>query len=447
MISYVFPPMAAVGGYRTIKFCKYLPENGWEPVVLTVRKGFNYAYDRSLLDELDPGLKIYRSGNWEPHVWWEKRSAGKQKKPPGLSEISTDAARKPEAAEPVLARAKKYLRQLLSFPDANNFWIPFGVATGLRAVRKENIDVIFSTSPPASAHVVGHVLSRLTGRRHVIDFRDLWTLNENYAAKNLHDSIARLDRAWEKKVIKNAAAIITATGSFTEEMRSSNEYKNPSLFHTITNGLDADDFRNIRYPEKKNEKFTILHLGSLYGNRRPDFFFDCLKAWLEARPEVKDRVIVSFIGNTPDYSSRLSEMELDNTVSFAHHIPHARVLNKLWEADLLLLLLGFSDKGHSVIPAKLFEYIATGRPILAFSPAGEAEKIIDRYDRGMTVSSPDRERVVKFLDGTFRKWKDAPGPAASGFLLPDAFNRKHLARKLSEILKSIKQKSVQPDKR
>ena len=436
MISYVFPPMAAVGGYRTIKFCKYLPSFGWQPSVLTVTKGFNFAYDYSLLDRLDPALNIYRSANLEPHLWYDRRTGGFPARS-GTSTPPSPSGGGPDKRPSLPARWKRGLRQLVSIPDTNNFWIPFGILTGLRAARREKVDIVYSTSPPASAHVVGWAVSRLMSIPLVTDFRDLWTLNENYTARNLIPAAGRFDRLLERRVLSRAHQVITTTDTFTAMMKSRYPDKRADRFHTITNGLDADDFKDIAFPQKKNDYFTILHLGSLYGNRNPEFFFEAMAAWKKMRPGAESETRVCLIGNTPGCETLAERYGLSDMVTFAGHIPHRDVLARLWEADLLLLILGFEKAGTGVIPAKLFEYVATGRPILAFVPDGEARRIIDRYRRGTAVTSPDIETTVEFIDRGYLAWKEAERAPESTFDLPPEFDRKAQAGQLADILNTI----------
>ena len=437
MISYVFPPMAAVGGYRTIKYCKFLPQFGWQPVVLTVKSGYNVAYDQSLLNQIDSSVSVYRSNNFEPLTWWEFRS---QTATQGSEEVLRQAHRNADSTSgrsSAFARPKSYLRKMLSVPDRNSFWIPSGVWTGLKAVRSEKIQVIHSSSPPASAHLVGYWLSLLTGRPLVVDFRDLWTQNEGYQLRRLPPLLRKLDRFLEKRVVDHARAIITTTETFARQLRENNPNKDPDSVCTITNGIDPDDLTRIRLPEKKNERFTILHLGSLYGHRDPAFFFNVMVEWAKARPEVLQSVRVDFIGNAPGYEEIIAQSPLDKVISLTAHIPHNRVLAKLWEADLLLLILGFSSSGSGVLPAKVFEYVCTERPILALAPTGEAQAVVDKHKGSLTVTGPDVGRTMGFLNEQFDLWLRSDDSRNSRVNIPSQFDRRTLAGKLTEVLNTV----------
>ncbi len=228
---------------------------------------------------------------------------------------------------------------MISIPDSHNFWIPFAIAEGLRAIKKEKVDLILSTSPPATVHVIGAILSYLTGKPFVIDYRDLWTQNESYHNRNLPWLYKKIDRFYEKRAIKRASTIVSATTGFSDALYENNNYKKKAQFQAVTNGVDADDFKNIQFPKHKNKKFTILHLGSLYGNRNPNFFFEVMKEWVAQNDDVKETCKVLFIGNTPGFEKSLRGTVIESVVQFEKHIPQKQILPKLWESDLLLLSL------------------------------------------------------------------------------------------------------------
>ena len=435
IISYVFPPMAAVGGFRVVKACKFLPQFGWQPVVLTVRDGFNYAYDEESLKQLDSSLPIYRSKYFSPIQWWDSKTQPTENSTTVSS--SQQNIKSEETTESFSAIIKKQIKTMISIPDIHNIWIPFAVAEGLKAARKEKFDIILSTSPPATVHIIGTILSYLTGKPFVIDYRDLWTQNESYHNRNLPWLYKKIDRFYEKRAIKRASAIVSATTGFSDSLFENNSYKKQEQFQAVTNGVDADDFTDIKFPKSKNKKFIILHLGSLYGNRNPKFFFDVMQAWVSQNKEVKENCRVLFIGNTPGYEKSLVGTEIESVVQFEKHIPQKQILPKLWESDLLLLILGFDKGGKNVMPAKLYEYICTKRPILGFLPEGMAADAIEKYNRGTAVTSENIEKAITFLELQYQNWKEQSEERISKFDLPAEYDRKEQNKKLAEILNKV----------
>ena len=145
-VTRIFPPMAAVGVYRIIKFCKFLPEFGWEPIVLTTNIGLSYTHDSQLLGEVDPNMKVYRCPNPDPIGRWEGR------KNKGSLKAAENSSPKSPIAPKVGSRSVSWRQKALeslSTPDTHVFWVPNAVFSGLKVIRKENVDVIITTSPPA----------------------------------------------------------------------------------------------------------------------------------------------------------------------------------------------------------------------------------------------------------------------------------------------------------
>ena len=383
-------------------------------------------------------MPVYRSGNMEPLLWWNRLSRklkGIEHPQAAAAPSGATAAEQPKVSR--LARFKRGVRYLISTPDQNIYWLPFGLFTGLRAIRRERIDAILSTSPPASTHVLAWALSRLSGKPLVVDFRDLWTQNESYELSDRPQLVRNLDRKLERAVLRRSSAVINATEPFATMTRQNNPDLDPKSVHAITNGLDPDDFAGINYPTEKNGKFTILHLGSLYGHRNPGFFFEAVTELLRRRPEIADTLEIQFVGNVPGFDRVVIGTPLEAVTHFLGHMPQDKALNKLWESDLLLLILGFATSTGATIPAKLFEYIATGRPILSFVPEGEAEGLIEKHRAGIAITSPDMEKTVAFLSKEYDAWAARSSAPKSRFSLPAEFDRRKQAETLARILGEV----------
>lgn len=435
IISYAFPPMGLVGAYRPAKFCKFLPRFGWQPVVLTTNKILYGTHDYSLLNELSHSVTIYRSRGFEPLVWWDQR--GKTFLKNSLEDNGKTLQVEDESSvlpRRSITKVRKLIRDIISIPDRHNFWIPFAVYTGLRVIRKEKIDVLFSTSPPVSGHLVAYILSFLTGIPLVIDLRDLWTLNPSYDLSHSTIINRAADCFLEKRVISRAKGIITTCQTNTNIMRIYHSFKKKGRFYTITNGLDADDFKDLKFPTKKNSRFTMLYLGNLYGHYNPNFLFDAVDQWFRRRPDIVSSVIIHFIGTPSKYKESVRNPNLRQVLTFSKRIAQHKAIPKLYEADLLLLIVGFNKFFKGIIPAKLFEYVATGLPILAFLPPGEAQQIIIKYQRGIALTCPDIERTCNFLDTQYHKWQASGPNRQPEFFLPPEFDRRKHAEKLAEIL-------------
>ena len=434
IVSYVFPPMAAVGGQRVLNFCKFLPRFEWTPVVLTVKKGVNMSWDYSLLDEIG-GIKVYRSRSFEPlirHDLKKEQRRGSIKAGP----VTGDESKRDLT---LIRRVIRFIRYFLTVPDFAIFWIPFGVLKGLKAIRKEKISVIVSSSPPVSSHIIASILSRLTGLPHLADFRDLWTLNHVYHENNYPPYIVRYDRFWERFVLKGVDRVVTASPDFTDQMKSNFEEILQNRTATITNGFDYSEVDTGQKNDAVNDgTMRFVYAGSLYSHFNPVFFLECLSEWLKNSDVGENRVRVDFYGNCDfDYTDLIRKLELGNNVYFHGFKSRRTLLPLLCQADCLLLFLGFDRACSGVIPAKLFEYLAAEVPILALAPDGAATDIISGYRAGYAISEPDNNAMKGLIDKLYREWSGKK-TISRGFRYIEEIDRINLTGRLAGLLDQLR---------
>jgi glycosyltransferase involved in cell wall biosynthesis len=425
--------MAAVGGQRIVYFCKYLRRFGWEPVVLTVKSGVNISWDPSLLEKVKE-TRVYRSITFEPVLRRELSQSGSRPSyRPGES-----SAEIPSSAS-LLRRLKRWFKWVLTVPDHAIFWVPFGVLKGLGAIRKEKPQVIFSSSPPVSSHLVASILSRLGGIPHVVDFRDLWTLNHLYEQRGYPRVIRAYDRFWERFVLKKAAAVVTASPGFTRQMEEhiAGLYNYP--VETITNGFDYEEgqFQGPRR-EPGSDKLRFLYIGSLYADFNPVFFFEGLAQWVRDSGIDRSSVQVDFYGNcSEDYTEWLEKLGLNEVVTFHGFKSRSELLPLLLEVECLLLFLGFNDQVRNVIPAKLFEYLASGAAILAVVPKGVTSELIEQNRAGYCICRPDQPALATALQEIYEAQKHAM--LRTEFRYIKDIDRVHLAERLAGLFDRVTQ--------
>ena len=427
--------MAAVGGRRIVDFCRYLPKFGWEPVVLTVKGGHNSAWDEAPLQKA-PDTIIYRSPIYLPLL---QKNTGKPRpkaKYAGVT-VETQSEARPEPSSP-LRKLRRFAASMVRIPDEINCWIPLGLATGLRAVRREKVSAIVSSSPPASAHILASLMSRISGCPHVVDFRDLWTLNHTYVYRGHPPSVKKLDAALERWVLNRAEGIITASPGFETQMRSHLGGSLADRLVTITNGFDyAEIDRDREIVTSDRTRLRILYTGSLYSDFNPVFFFECLAEWLKDSRIDPATIQVDFYGNSEyDYSDFLGKLGLGQVVVFHGFVPHADLLPIVEQADYLLLLLSFKRQHAPVIPAKLFEYLAAPARILALTPEGTTADLIAKYKAGEVLCEPDRPKMISILDRIYRQWCDTKA-ASRKYRYIREIDREYLAERLARELNRI----------
>ncbi len=425
-----------MGMYRILKFCKYLLPLGIQPIVLTPQNPNTMARDDSTLSLIPEGVQVIRTGTFEP--FRIKKSSEKETTP---STAKTESTPTTSQKSSILSSVKRRIRQYLSVPDSSYFWIWYGYQPGVRFVREEKIDVILSSSPPHSVHVLGSRIADKTGRPHVVDFRDLWTQNTSYNELNLPPNLRRRDRNFERKVLENAAAVTVNTATFKRQLLDNNRFLKNEQIEVITNGVDPDDFQDLFSDNKPNEKFTMLYTGSLYGqHRNPEFFFKAVRGWIESKPEIVSQIKIEFIGNwTPQFYGLIEKYNLSEIIDRKGWLPQKEALKATFAADLLLLFQGFDPALSAAIPRKLFEYMITNKTIMAFAPPGEIPDIIDEYRCGVCFSEPKPEPIINFLSKNFDEWKNRNESDRTALSLRSMPKLETAAQvnKLAEILRRI----------
>jgi len=432
VITYAFPPMSVVGVYRTLKFCKFLPEFGWEPVVLTIKRGKDWAYDESLLADLPLSMKVYRTRTFEPLITYENFQQGKRKRS-GIVGGYSGEEQDQVGSKSLLQRLRSYVAGWLSTPDKQALWLPFALAEGRKILREEEIDLIYTSSPPHSTHLIGYFLKRFSGLPWVADFRDPWTLNEYFQEKPTTPKMKQLEAYLERLVVNGCDHLVANTRSVAEAFRWKFNHLPLSKISTIPNGYDPEDFQGL---EPHNfEKFTITHLGSLYGRRQPIEFLKGLRFFLQRHPEAKQRLKVLFVGNIEEkILERMRELDLSEVVECRPHQPRRQALSLALSSHLLLLILGHDPKAAGIIPAKLFEYLFTGKPILALVSEGETAEVIRSHNAGRVITSPDAEKIAlsiqHYFDDYLRGNQIQRRVKSAGI---GKYNRQQLTSELAEI--------------
>lgn len=436
MISYAFPPMSVVGVYRTLKFCKFLPEFGWEPVVLTVRRGEDWAYDESLSSDLPPETKVYRTISFEPLSTYESLQR-RMRKPPLHTGETPRVTVSTEVRKSLPQRVRSYLAGWLQTPDKQTFWFPFALARGRGVIRDEEIDLIYTSSPPHSTHLIGRGLSKLCDLPWVADFRDPWTLNEYFHEKPTTPRMKEVESYLEKLVVNRCDHLIANTDSVLQSFKWKYNHLPKNKFSAIPNGYDPDDFAGLQPYDW--DKFTVVHLGSFYGRRHPVDFLEGLKLFLQRYPAARERLRVLFIGNIEtEILSQVQAFNLSEVVECRPHQPHREALRLALSSHLLLLILGHDHRSAGILPAKLFEYLYTNKPILALISEGEVATVIRSLRAGAAITSPDTAEIAsaieRYYDGYLRGTPTLDHARSAGI---EGYHRYHLTEKLADIFDSL----------
>lgn len=435
IIAWCYPPMEIVGIFRTVKFVKYLRDFGWDPIVLTLKKPPMAIDNPVVLHGVPEDIRVYRTRRFEPLRMWEEfqerrreKSDSAPSKPSGNVRQLVDQNANPG----IIRRFKLFAQELLSTPDKETGWAVFALPRALRIIKKEKIDCIYTSTPPHSAHMIGWAAKKMTGLPFVADFRAPWSQNEYFIEDTPILRLRRLEEKMELAVHRAADVVIGNSVSEADGYREKYAPLVGDKFYPILNGYDPDDF----HPENSisYEKFTVVYVGGLYGRRNPDLFFEGVNRFLKSRPEAREKFKILFIGR--DVSDAMKDVGLSDIIEFTGHLPQKDAFRYLFQANLLLMILGFDPRGKGVIPAKLSEYLPTGRPILAMVPEGETAGYLREYNPdGTVITEPDAGQVETALARYYADYeRDGNRDIEPRVAVIEPFTRRYQTGQLADLL-------------
>lgn len=386
LISFAFPPIGGSGVQRVLKFAKYLPSFGYRPIILTVKAAVFPVYNQINLKEISHDLKVYRTNFIDflniKRMFVKESSFEKEA---NRAKNIEDKRRARLHFSGLLKPLLKFFNQYFLIPDDKIGWIPFAVKEGLKIIKEENIDVIYTTGDPFSVFLTGYLLKKITGKKWVVDYRDSWT---DFSLSGFKKGNYRMfvENFFESRVLKNADKIISVSPLINEKLQ--NKYKNISKdkYIFLPNGYDADDFKEVAREKRVEDKFIIVHAGIFNKARSPELFLKALREFLNENYEQKDRVEVRFIGASydEDINEMIQKYKLSDNLKISRYKEHHECIEEIVNADALLLIQGYNNL--EAFGGKLFEYLYTGNPILGIvSPQGCAGKLIRETGSGIVV--------------------------------------------------------------
>jgi glycosyltransferase involved in cell wall biosynthesis len=430
LITYYFPPLGGAGVQRTLKFVKYLSEFGITPIVISAKEP-GYPIDESLLCEVQHEIEVHRLHH-TPLLTRATRIA--------RTLLGTKKSFNEVLIQSTSTVKSKWRDRMLraytmgQFPDDKTGWGRQAYAKGKSILNRGNIDLILSSSPPITAHVVAARLKHRFGIPWVADFRDLWTGNPSYDVPSWRNWI---DRKLERKLLANADGVTAVTREMVKLLEQDMLAESQAIF--LPNGYDEADFAGLVLTPTNKDRFVMLYTGSLYGHQSPEGILNSVRTLLQLRPDFADKLCLRFIGNI---GSRFEpvfatfERDFPGIVERNAYVPHKEIPAALVNADALLLLIGGGNSARGVLTGKVFEYLRAGRPILLLGPKdGEAERIVEDSGWGVVHEENDIENIAdtleQWLAGTLPQ-----GLSAQNTIVKQ-FERRALTGQLAQFLRQI----------
>lgn len=421
IIAYYWPPAGGPGVQRWLKFVKYLPDFGIQPVVYVPQNAYYPLIDQDLEKDIPQGTIVLKQPIKEPYRFASLFS-GKNTR--NISSGIIKASSKQTLAEKILL----YIRGNFFIPDARIAWVSPSVQYLSEYLRSNHIDAVITTGPPHSMHLIGKQLQEKFAVKWIADFRDPWTTIGYHKELKLTQKSAQKHKELEKDVL-NSADMILAT-SFTTKREFEELTSKP--VHVVTNGYDVE---TVEKPPL-DEKFTISHIGSLLSKRNPRILWKALKELLKERPQFRQDFQLRLIGKvSSDIIETVKEFRLDAYLQTIGYVSHTEALKYQRGSQLLLLIEIDSFETTGIIPGKLFEYMAAERPILAIGPQdSDVEKIIRDTNTGKYFHYDDLESVKAYILSCYELYREKQ-LRVNGIGL-QYYSRKKLTEKLAGLLKN-----------
>ncbi len=426
LATYYFPPSGGPGVQRPLKFVKYLPGFGWRPVVLTVRPEDASYPDRdpALEAEIPPGVPVIRTRAWDPYALYA-RLLGKEKD--AVVGVAFTGEGEPGARH----RLARWVRANLFLPDARVGWTPFAGRAARKLLRETPIDVVMTTGPPHSTHLIGRALKRRAGMPWVADFRDPWTDIGYYGDLPFTAWACRLDARLERSVLEEADHVVTVSPSLKRLLAR----KTTTPVTVLPNGFDPDDFRGTVPVE--TGAFVLAHIGTLSASQNPGALWRALRSLLDAGelPALRLRLV----GNVDPVVMRSLEAHgLADRTETIPYVPHDAAVRHMRRAALLLLSIPRVPDAEGIVTGKIFEYAASGRPVLGVGPLpGDAAALLEETGAGRLFAYDDAAGMTAFVREHYAAWASGRPLEGAAPRAAAPYGRAALTEKLAELLETV----------
>ena len=422
IITYYWPPAGGPGVQRWLKFVKYLPDFGIKPIVYVPKNPTYPILDQNLLSEVPAGVTILKQHIFEPYAIASILSKSKVQK------ISSGVIPE-QKKQSVIEKISLWIRGNLFIPDARVLWVKPSVIYLQKYIEENDIDTIITTGPPHSVHLIGFHLKKKTKVSWIADFRDPWTTIGYQKSLKLSSFAARKHKQLEKEVLTYADEILVTSKSTKSEFAEITS----KPIHIITNGYDVETVER----QKVDSKFSISHIGSLLSERNPEILWETLAELVAEIPSFKDDFELKLIGTVS--GSVLQSIEKNSLNSYLHnlgYVSHAEAIAAQRKSQVLLLLEIDSPETKAIIPGKLFEYMISGRPILALGPQdADFADIIRETNTGTFITYQEKQKLKSAIIDLYSRFLNGNLTVNAAGL--QQYSRKNLTGKLADVILNL----------
>lgn len=421
IVTYYWPPAGGPGVQRWLKFVKYFKEFGVEPIVY-IPENPNYPFvDENFSAEIPSNVEIIKHPIKEPYRFAKFFSKKKTK------QMSSGIIPKKDST--AIEKLMLYVRGNFFIPDARVGWVKPSVKYLSDYLENNDVDVVITTGPPHSLHLIGKQLKKELNVKWIADFRDPWTTIHYHKSLRLNKTSEKKHKALEAAVL-NTADVVTVTSPTTK--KEFEKITNKPI-EVITNGFDITEEVNYN----RDLKFSISHIGSLLSERNPKNLWYILAEICKKNTSFKKDLELKFAGAVSDeVKESLSEFNLDENSKFLGYVSHFEALKLQNESQVLLLVEINSAETRAIIPGKLFEYLAAKRPIIALGPnKSDIEAIVDETKSGRFFDYSEDKELKNEILRLYKQYKTGDLQVASEGV--DRFSRRQLTKQMSALIKDV----------
>lgn len=441
LIAYYYPPLGGAGVQRTLKFAKYLYKFGNNVCILTVDDNSDGTVrDESLKYESIDGIKVFRAKEGDVNFFVGIANKAINKRNIIAAEVKspTISINKNSLKSKLKKKIKNIILNMyrsMSIPDDKVSWKKDAVRKGLEIVKKENIDIIYSTSAPYTCHLIAYDLVKSTNMPWICDFRDPWASNPFV---DYPWFVKRINNDMEKKVVKRANTVISVSQPIIDDFILNYKDETSSKFKVITNGYDEEDFDNYN-KDIKPEKFTITYNGTLYGKRSPNNFLEAVNRLIDTNKVDKNKIILKFVGKI----GRDAMLDINNFISkfgdiaqCIDYLPHKESLKQIENSSALLLIIESGKGSEGIFTGKIFEYIRSGKNIIGIVPEGVAKDLIIETNTGFCCHPDKIKEIEEVIYKCYLIWNGDSDALSVNWDKVKSYNRENLSKDLTSIMEN-----------
>lgn len=426
IITYYWPPSGGAGVQRWLKFVKYIREFGWEPVIYTPLNAEYPVIDDTLLNDIPAGVEVIRTPIWEPYEFYKKITGKKSS-----SKINSGFLNH-KRSPGIVEKLSVWIRGNLFIPDARKFWINPSVRFLNKYLSEHKVDAIVSTGPPHSMHLIALALKEHINIPWLADFRDPWTDIDYYKDMNISAYADKKHKGLELKTIKGCSAMVVVS----RDMKVNYEMMGANNVHLITNGYDSDDMdvQNV----VRDTKFSISHIGTLPPSLNLKGLWKALSELSDTLPNFRENLEIKLIGKVDNsITDDISAFNLGNQFTKIEYVTHDKAALLMKQSAILLLAINKdSPNAKGILTGKIFEYLASSRPIFAIGPSdGDLAQILKETEAGFISEYDDLEGIKKTVLMLYQKYLGNDlNNSPKGI---EKYSRKNLTAELAGVLNQM----------